>query len=91
MEAKMLYKFLGEGLISVVLLFPGVGVASSAVKAPAAYRFLGGGLATILAPVSHPVVAVGCVYPVVEIYMFVDKDQYTKRSELSVGACYLVY
>jgi len=32
------------------------------------------------------------IYPVaVEIYMSVDKDQYTKRSELSVGACYLVY
>jgi len=37
------------------------------------------------------VMFVGCVCPVVEIYMFVDKDQYTKRSELSVGACYLVY
>ena len=36
-------------------------------------------------------VHVGCMYPVVEIYMFVDKDQYTKRSELSVGACYLLY
>jgi len=36
-------------------------------------------------------VYVGCLYPMfVEIYI-VDKDQYTKRSELSVGACYLVY
>jgi len=26
----------------------------------------------------------------VEIYMFVDKDQYTRRSELFVGACYLL-
>jgi len=25
----------------------------------------------------------------VEIYIFVDKDQYTRKSELSVGACYL--
>jgi len=33
---------------------------------------------------------VGCVYPVVEIYMFVDKDQYTRKSEL-VAPCYLLY
>jgi len=42
-------------------------------------------------PPHKEVIAVGCLYPMfVEIYI-VDKDQYTKRSELSVGACYLVY
>jgi len=37
-----------------------------------------------------PTVGVGCLYPVVEIYMFVDKDQYTRKSEL-VAPCYLLY
>jgi len=38
-------------------------------------------------------VDVGCIYLILlarEICMFVDKDQSTRRSELFVGACYLL-